>query len=151
MHSVLHYPDLVFHEAGHMIFGFFGDFMGTAGGTLMQLLMPAICLGTFLFKENNRFGAVVSTWWLGQSLMDCAPYAADARSQSLILLGGVTGKDVPGYHDWNNMLGRLHIAEHDQAIGAALHLGGAALILASLAWGAYLLWLQYQVAAERPF
>ncbi len=33
--------DLVFHEAGHVIFGFFGEFIGILGG-IMQVLIPAI-------------------------------------------------------------------------------------------------------------
>jgi len=30
------------------------------------------------------------------------------RAQQLILLGGVTGRDQPGYHDWNNLLALLN-------------------------------------------
>lgn len=33
--------DLVFHEAGHVIFGPFGEFIGILGGSLMQVLIPA--------------------------------------------------------------------------------------------------------------
>ena len=40
--------DLVFHEAGHLIFGFFGEFIGVLGGSLMQVLIPAIVTGYFI-------------------------------------------------------------------------------------------------------
>jgi hypothetical protein len=39
--------DLVFHEAGHLIFGFFGEFIGILGGSLMQVLILAIVTGYF--------------------------------------------------------------------------------------------------------
>ena len=139
--TFLHRVDLVFHEAGHIIFSLGGDFMATAGGTLMQLLIPLICLLTFLIKHQNSFGGAVATWWLGQSLIDCAPYAWDARVQNMMLLGGVTGNDVPGYHDWHNMLGRLDLLPHDHTIGWALYLSGSALIVGALLWMAALLWL----------
>jgi hypothetical protein len=147
--SVLYFVNTPFHEAGHIIFAIMGDFMSTAGGTLMQILMPAICAAVFLFKEYNPFGASVATWWMGQSIMSCAPYAADAQSQQLILLGGVTGREVPGYHDWNNMLGRLDLLAYDQVVAGILHFTGAALIVAAIAWGAYLLVLSHRAAGER--
>ncbi len=33
--------DLAIHETGHLVFSPFGEFMGFAGGTLFQLIMPA--------------------------------------------------------------------------------------------------------------
>src|SRR5579872_5617800 len=45
--------DVVFHEAGHWIFGVLGvDFIRVAGGTLMQLLLPAACLIHFILQKN---------------------------------------------------------------------------------------------------
>jgi hypothetical protein len=147
--TFLHRVDLVFHEAGHIVFSLLGSFMGTAGGTIMQLLIPVICLLTFLIKHQNSFGGAVATWWLGQSLIDCAPYAWDARAQQIMLLGGVTGSDVPGYHDWNNMLGQLGWLAHDHTIAWGLYGSGALLIVGSLAWMAALLWMGWQ-AREVP-
>ena len=54
-------------------------------------------------------------------------------------LGGVTGRDVPGYHDWNNLLGRLGGLAYDQALGRLTHRLGAALIVLALVWGIRLL------------
>lgn len=141
--SNMHYIHLVFHEAGHMIFRLFGSFLATAGGTLMQLLMPALILGAFLFKYRNCFGAAVGLWWIGHSCLDIAPYAYDARAQELMLLGGVTGRDVPGYHDWNNMLSRLDWLAYDHTIARLFQVLGVLGIIASLAWGGYLLYRQY--------
>ncbi len=145
----MHRIHLVFHEAGHIIFMLFGDFIAVLGGTLGQLLMPALFLGTFLIKYRNAFGGVATLWWLGDSMVDVAPYAYDARSQDLLLLGGVTGKDVPGYHDWNNMLGTLGWLKHDHLIGTLFYGAGAVCMVVALVWGAALLVAQYKMASKR--
>src|SRR4026209_1559367 len=77
--SFLHLPDLIFHEAGHVLFSPFGRFMTVLGGSLLQVLIPIICAGTFLYQQHDRFAAAVCTWWAGQNLVDLAPYIADAR------------------------------------------------------------------------
>jgi hypothetical protein len=102
-HSFFHNISIPFHEAGHILFSFFGDFIRTLGGSIMQVLVPIVCLVAFMKKEDV-FAASFALWWTGQNFIDMAPYINDARAQSLMLLGGVTGEDVPGYHDWNNIL-----------------------------------------------
>lgn len=139
--TFLHNVNLPFHEAGHIIFSFFGDFMGILGGSLFQLIVPAICMITF-FKKNNLFGASLSLWWIGQNFVDCAPYINDARVQELILIGGVTGQDIPGFHDWNNILGALGLLEADHLIANTFHWFGISLMIVSFLWGGSLLFLQ---------
>ena len=41
--SFLHLPNLVFHEAGHILFLPFGRFMTVLGGSLLQILVPIVC------------------------------------------------------------------------------------------------------------
>jgi hypothetical protein len=137
--SFLHWVNLPFHEAGHVLFGPFGDLPRALGGTLGQLLMPAVCLATFLLRGRDPFGASVALWWLAENFMDIGPYVADARSGELLLLGGVTGRDVPGYHDWENVLGDLNLLRYDQTFGALSYDFGRLLMLAALAWGGWLL------------
>src|SRR5262245_13184817 len=103
--SFLHLPNLVFHEAGHVLFSPFGRFMTVLGGSLLQFLVPVILAGAFL-RKANPFGAVVCAWWAGESLVDLAPYIADARALQLILLGGRTGAEVEG-HDWEFILAQM--------------------------------------------
>lgn len=141
--SFLHGVTLAFHEAGHLIFAILGDFMGVLGGTLMQVLVPAICVGAFL-KAKDAFAAAVALWWMGENFIDAAPYINDAQRQELILLGGVTGQDVPDFHDWNNILGRLGLLRFDHAIASAVHILGSIIIIAALVWAGYALWLQYK-------
>ncbi|MFC1628403.1 hypothetical protein ACFL3H_04755 [Gemmatimonadota bacterium] len=143
LNSFMHNVNLPLHEAGHVLFGPFGWFIGVLGGTLMQLLVPLLFVITFLVKEKNSFGSAVTLWWLGQNFMDIAPYVGDARAQRLLLLGGVTGKDVPGYHDWNNILGHLGWLEKDQLIASISYDIGRFLMVAMFLWGGYLLLVQF--------
>ena len=69
---------------------------------------------------------------------------ADARAQELILLGGVTGQEAPGYHDWNNLLRWVGLMHADVTIARMAHVLGSLLIVLALAWGAWLLWRQYE-------
>lgn len=149
--SFMHRVNLVFHEAGHVIFMPFGHFMMVLGGTLGQLLMPAIAGGVLLWKNRDAFGASLALWWFGQSLMDCAPYINDARDLQLMLLGGGTGQDRPGAHDWENLLLDLGMIQHERKIALAADRMGEFLLLLGLAWGARVLWMQYAAVkrAER--
>jgi hypothetical protein len=123
--------DLVFHEAGHLIFGFFGEFIGILGGSLMQVLIPATVTSYFLL-HNQRWSGMVTLFWVGQSLFNVSVYVKDARAQALPLLGG---EDV--LHDWNWLLGKFHLLRWDQAIGALIYLVGLLAVVASVVGGLY--------------
>lgn len=142
--SFLHVVNLVFHEAGHVIFSPFGELLTALGGSLMQLLVPAVCLGTFLFRTRDPFAAALALWWEGESLMDLAPYIADARAGELVLLGGVTGRDAPGYHDWENVLSTLGLLRYDTLVGGLAHNLGRLSLLAALAWAVWALCNQWR-------
>jgi hypothetical protein len=137
--SFMHRVDLVFHEAGHVIFRAFGDFMMVLGGSLAQLLMPAIVLVALLFRNGDAFGASIALWWLAQSFMDLAPYINDARALELPLLGGGTGADRPGMHDWHNILSDLGWLEYDHSLARLADRTGVILMLLAFLWGAAVL------------
>ncbi len=141
--SFLHLINLPFHEAGHVIFIPFGRFMTILGGTLGQILMPMICLGTFLIKTRDPFGAAVALWWTAESMMDIAPYINDARALDLMLIGGVTGKETDG-HDWNNILTMLGLLEWDHRLAHLTYNVGILLMLGSFLWGGVLLLNHYR-------
>lgn len=141
MNLWMHRVYLVFHEAGHLIFGWGGRFLTVAGGTLMQLLMPLAVVAAFL-RQGHVFGAAVGLWWLGGSFVDCAPYIYDARLGDLPLLGGGTGADRPETHDWMNMLRWTGLIMWDTRIAWATHLLGSALMVLALGWGGWALRVQ---------
>jgi hypothetical protein len=142
-HSFMHRVDLVFHEAGHVAFMPFGQFMHVLGGSLGQLLMPAIVIGALLYKNHDNFGASIGVWWLGESLKDLAPYINDARDLQLPLLTG-SSQDVPETHDWANILIDLNLIRHEKGIALAADILGSLIMLAAMAWGGYLLMQQYR-------
>lgn len=141
--SFLHLVNLPFHEAGHLIFSPFGRFMAILGGSLGQVLMPLICLGAFLIKTRDPFGASVALWWAAESLMDVAPYINDARDMDLMLLGGVTGKETGG-HDWNNLLTMMGLLHWDHRLASLAYHIGILLMLASFVWGGAVLARHYR-------
>ncbi len=103
--------DLVIHEAGHVFFMFFGSFIHSAGGTLMQIILPSIIVWYF-FRNSYRLGVQISLLWLGQNFVNISVYAADARARILPLLGGNKVS-----HDWHYMLAELNLLEYDKSIG----------------------------------
>jgi hypothetical protein len=53
--------DLAIHETGHIVFGPFGEFVGTLGGTLLQLLFPAT-FAVYFWRKGDRHAATVCAW-----------------------------------------------------------------------------------------
>jgi hypothetical protein len=138
--AFLHGVNLVFHEAGHLIFGFFGQFVAVLGGSLNQVLIPAICVVAFV-RTHQRASAAVALFWTGQSLTDVAVYAADGRAMALPLLAeGLI-------HDWNYILGHTGLLQHAEAIGRLMFGAGALLMLGALAFLVLDLLRAWQAAA----
>ena len=108
--------DLAIHEFGHPLFGMLGEFIGVLGGTLMQLLTPAIFVAYF-WRQGDRHGAMVALWWVAQNLWNVSVYVQDARAQVLPLVGG-------GEHDWSYLLGALGLLNQDHLVGGAVRLAG---------------------------
>jgi hypothetical protein len=138
--SFLHGPLLVFHEAGHVLFRPFGEWLMVLGGTVGQLLMPTVIVAAFLLKNRDPFGAALGLWLLGVSLLDVAPYMFDALEPRLTLLSGATGE--VGGHDWIYLFNSMGLLQRAPLIGSATRALGALVVLAALAWGAWLLKLQ---------
>ena len=103
--------DLVIHEAGHFFFSFFGKFIYTLGGSLMQILFPLLFVWYFL-KNYYRTGVQLSFLFLGQNLINISVYAADAQARKLPLLGG-----NKVYHDWHYLLGEINLLQYDAVVG----------------------------------
>jgi hypothetical protein len=145
--SFMHNINLVFHEAGHVLFRVLGDFMAILGGSLLQLLVPMTVMLMFIFRHRDNFAASIGLWWLAQSMMDLVPYINDARLQEMWLLGGVQGKDIPGIHDWNNILSRLHMLEYDHALASVVMVLAVGLMMVSFIWGALVLKNMYKLTS----
>jgi hypothetical protein len=128
--------NLVFHEAGHPIFGLLGQTLGLYGGTLGQLVVPAGIAVAF-WAKREAVGCAVTGFWFFENFLNIARYMADARAQVLPLVGG-------GEHDWTNIFSRWGVLSSDTTIaGFVAGLGWLGMIGA---WG----WLAWQWFASRP-
>jgi hypothetical protein len=117
--------DLAIHEFGHMLFmpfgiQFLGNTMMILGGSLTQVAFPLIFFGYFMRKHDDGprrdvFAAMVCLWWSGINLLSVAIYCADSRAGQLMLIDGSTGQESDG-HDWNNLLTRWGLLQHDTVI-----------------------------------
>jgi hypothetical protein len=133
--SFLHLINLPFHEAGHVLFSPFGEFLTTLGGSLTQVLVPIVCAIAFLTQYPNPFGAAIMGWWAGENLLDVAIYINDARTLQLTLIGGQTGAEVDG-HDWEHILTLTNALHLDHRLANFAHVLGAAIMIGCLVSGA---------------
>jgi hypothetical protein len=96
------------------------------GGSLNQVLIPAICTAYFLY-HRQRAAAAVALFWTGENVVDVAIYAADGRDMRLPLLAeGLT-------HDWNWILSELSLRNQAEPIGRAIFVLGVLVMLAAVA------------------
>lgn len=143
----LHAVHLVFHEAGHVIFSWFGEFMHVLGGSLFQVLVYVIWFVAARFWGRDAFAGALCLWLAGHSMVDVSPYINDARSLQLVLIGGSTGREVEG-HDWEYILTELNLLRKDVYISRWVLSAGRWLMALSLVWAAAVLWRQFRAETE---
>jgi len=119
--------NLPIHETGHLVFAAFGELVTALGGTLFQLIVPAVFVGYFL-KRRDQFAASVALWWVAENLWNIAVYVADAQEQALPLVGG-------GEHDWAFILAELDVLQQDARIAAMVRFAGTVLFAVAILWG----------------
>jgi hypothetical protein len=127
--------NLVFHEAGHPIFGIFGFTIGFLGGTIMQLLVPFIVMCT-AWARRNPTGTSLAGIWMFQNGLNISRYIADARAMELPLVGG-------GVHDWNTLLGEWGLLHRDLVIAGGVRTLAWIGMISCCLW---LLWRKAQAA-----
>jgi hypothetical protein len=122
--------NLVIHEAGHLFFRPFGEFMMIAGGSLFQVIMPGLFVGYFCYQRQFYSGALV-LFWVGESILNVSVYAGDSLALQLPLLGG-----QDSIHDWNYLLTSLNLLSKTAQVAGAIRLLGTLTIILA-AFGAY--------------
>jgi hypothetical protein len=111
--------NLIFHEAGHVLFSFFGNFMSILGGSLLEILIP-LAVTLHFARSKQFFAAAFGCWWLATTLISVSIYASDAQERLLPLITG----DV-ATHDWFNLLSQLNLLPYDNLVGYTFWLAGA--------------------------
>ncbi|HKC64923.1 MAG TPA: hypothetical protein VKB86_14870 [Pyrinomonadaceae bacterium] len=120
--------NLVIHEAGHLFFRPFGEFLMIAGGSLFQVIVPVVFAGYFFFNRKY-FSCALVLFWVGESLLNVSVYAADSVVMQLPLLGG-----NDSIHDWNYMLDRLGLLGQTAKIAFVIRALGTLTIIFALIW-----------------
>jgi len=133
--SFLDSVDLPIHETGHLVFRPFGEFMMVAGGSLFQVILPAVFVGYFVW-QRQLYSAAIVLFWVGQSILNVWVYAADAVVMQLVLTSGFTGSEG-SFHDWNYLLTATGLIGSTKAVAGMIRLFGTATILAAASFSVY--------------
>jgi len=134
---------LVVHEAGHLLFGWFGPTLGLWGGTLFQLIVPALLAAAFVARKELP-GTVFCLFAFFHSLTGVAAYMADALRLALPLVS-VGGTADEADHDWVNIFTQLGVLPHAIQIGNTTRFIAWCGMLATVAWFG---WNWYQQSQE---
>lgn len=124
------------HEFGHLVWAFAGEWMGIAGGSLTQLLIPVGAIA-LVWRGRDWFGVAVGLVFLASSLAELSWYIADARNRMLDL---VSFSPDGAVHDWSYLLGSLGWLRHDIAFARLARFVAWMLLLAGAALTARLCW-----------
>jgi hypothetical protein len=129
---VLNLIDFGIHEMGHMVLGLTGwIFIGMLGGSLFQWGGPLLLMAYSFYKKRFTT-AYFFFFWFGKSLNESVIYIRDARSQSLPLMSPFFFTGEPITHDWNYLLGQLHLLQADQMIAGMFWVAGTLVMLTAI-------------------
>lgn len=125
----LHLP---IHEGGHLFFSYFGETLHLWGGTIFQLLIPAL-LALYFVSQNQLPGTVFCIFAFFHSLTGVATYMSDAiaRELPLVTVGAVADESD---HDWFNIFTQLGILPHAVQIGSATRFIAWSGLLGTVGW-----------------
>jgi hypothetical protein len=123
--------NLIVHEGGHNLFGWFGPTLGLWGGTLLQWLVPFL-LAVYFFTQRETAGFVFCTFFFFENWLYTATYMADARALVLPLV--TTGDPEFAKHDFNAIFSSLGVLNYDTKIAAVVRLLGWCGMTAVVIW-----------------
>jgi hypothetical protein len=123
--------NLVVHEGGHLLFGWFGRTIGLWGGTILQWLVPFL-LAAYFFHERQLAGFMFCIFFFFENWLHTATYMADARAMVLPLV--TTGDPEFAKHDWNTIFSSLGVLPYDTRIAEVVRFLGWCGMLGSVGW-----------------
>src|SRR5215470_16688298 len=126
--------NLVVHEGGHLLFGWFGPTLGLWGGTLLQWLVPLL-LAAYFFTQRQLFGFAFASFFFFENWLYTATYMADARAMALPLV--TTGDPDFVEHDWHTIFSNLGILQYDTTIAGVVRVLGWCGMVGVVVWLAW--------------
>jgi hypothetical protein len=123
--------NLVVHEGGHALFGWFGRTLGIWGGTILQWLVPFL-LAAYFFSQRQTAAFVFCVFFFFENWLYTATYMADARAMSLPLV--TVGDPEFAEHDWNSIFSGLGILQYDTSIATVVRVLGWIGMISAVAW-----------------
>ncbi|HEY6347981.1 MAG TPA: hypothetical protein VI636_01100 [Candidatus Angelobacter sp.] len=126
---------LPIHEAGHLLFGWLGATLGLWGGTILQLLVPALLVVAFVVR-GDVLGTTFCSFAFFHSLTGVATYMIDALHRELPLVTVGAPADE-AEHDWVHIFSDLGVLPHAIQIGTATRIIAWLGFVATLAWFAW--------------
>lgn len=126
--------NLIFHEAGHAIFFFVGEFLNIAAGSMFQITIP-LFIASYFFVKGQRISSALCLLWVGQNLLNVSVYAGDSITMQLPLLGGDSV-----IHDWNYLLSTLNVLKYTPVIASTIYALGLIMIFTGTALALYFAW-----------
>lgn len=125
------YVNLPIHEGGHLLFGWLGQTIGVAGGTLLQLLAPAT-LALYFTCQRQRTGTAFCAFFFFENFLNISTYMADARARQLTLV--TVGDGECAIHDWFFLFSKLGLLEHNTAIAHLVRILGWLGMIGTVLW-----------------
>ena len=135
--SILGGINLIIHEAGHIFLSWAPVTVMLMGGTLFQIVIPIASIFMFL-TQPDLFACSFSGVWLASNLYNISIYIADARAQALPLVTYSAGDPI---HDWNYLLFKFGILQHDLLISAGVKILAFVVMWLSILYGIWIIWI----------
>lgn len=123
--------NLVVHEGGHLLFGWFGPTLGLWGGTILQWLVPLL-LAAYFFSQRQTTAFAFCSFFFFENWLYTATYMADARAMILPLV--TAGDSDYVEHDWHTIFSSFGVLQYDTRIAAIVSFLGWLGMLATVAW-----------------
>lgn len=127
VYFLLYQIEWLVHEFGHVLFGLFGDFLTSLGGSLLQVAVPLL-ITYFFYRQRSYLFASFSLFFVGGNILDVAHYAADAQDRKLTLSSLSLESSQTIGHDWYTIFSTLHVLEYTRFISGCMYLTGWAVV-----------------------
>ncbi|BAF71478.1 hypothetical protein [Sulfurovum sp. NBC37-1] len=122
----------IIHESGHGVCYILPcpEFLMVLNGTLFQLLFPA-GIAYYYKRKRKRFAMHIALFFVGFSLYYTAWYISTAH-EGLILPASKSFLGIDAYHDFNYLLGKMGILQHESLIAGITRFMAYAIMVVSV-------------------